>query len=337
MTEAINLLIAELHAQYSDTRTNLFDVKIESKDDKNAKFSGRVLEQANLDELKQRFHEKFPELIAEYSGIEVLRKSHPYVMSVATNLTSLHAEPSWLAEQLSQLLFGWKLEILIEKGSWCYVRQEDGYLGWAYKPYLTAEQILPTTHLVTAAVLPLYDLPERTSALVTRLMVSSGVHMLQVKGAWAEVQANERGWVHLADLRAVTDFPTTEEQRRRQMVEDAFRLTGVQYLWGGGSGHGIDCSGLAQVIHRLSGITILRDADMQMLAGKPVEPPYLPGDLVFFGEKGEKKAVTHVGISLGGWQIIHSSRSRNGVYIDDIEQVPHLKESWLGGASYVSE
>ncbi|NTV37270.1 MAG: C40 family peptidase, partial [Anaerolineaceae bacterium] len=247
MMEAINSLIVELQTRFADTRTNLFDVKAESTNDSKTKFTGRVLEQDNLNDLKQSFQVKFPSLQPDYSGVEVLRKPKPTILNVATNLTSLHAEPSWLAEQLSQLLFGWKLEILFEKGSWCFVRQEDGYLGWAYKPYLTADPILPITHLVTAAVLPLYDLPERTSALVTRLMVSSGVHVLQVKGAWAEVQANERGWVHLADLRAVTDFPSTEEQRRRQMVEDAFRMTGVQYLWGGGSGHGIDCSGLAQV------------------------------------------------------------------------------------------
>ena len=45
--------------------------------------------------------------------------------------------------------------------------------------------------------------------------------------------------------------------------------------------------------------------------------------------------ITHVGISLGGWEIIHSSRSRNGVYIDDIQKVPHLRETFAGGCTYL--
>ncbi len=109
----------------------------------------------------------------------------------------------------------------------------------------------------------------------------------------------------------------------------------MQYLWGGCSAWGIDCSGFAQLMHRLSGVTLPRDADMQYEAGRPVDYPYQPGDLLFFGESGDRRKITHVAISLGGWDIIHSSRRINGVYHDNVQAVPGLRDSFAGARTFL--
>ena len=142
------------------------------------------------------------------------------------------------------------------------------------------------------------------------------------------------GWVPAADLRALAELPQDEAGRRAQIVADAARFTGVPYLWGGCTAFGIDCSGFAQLLHRLAGVIIPRDADMQFEAGRPVDEPFQPGDLLFFGE-GDGRKITHVGVSLGGWRILHSSRSRNGVQEDDVQAVEHLRESFVGARSFV--
>jgi cell wall-associated NlpC family hydrolase len=86
----------------------------------------------------------------------------------------------------------------------------------------------------------------------------------------------------------------------------------------------------------LAGLVIPRDADMQKEAGRKAKYPFEPGDLVFFGDEDDLSRITHVGISLGEWNIIHSSRTRNGVYTDNIQLVPHLRETFAGGCSFLN-
>src|SRR3989442_1574350 len=89
-------------------------------------------------------------------------------MIVAANLTDLHREPSFLSEMLMQVFNGAVLEILEVKDRWCFVRQSDGYQGWAHRPYLTTPPAPAATHIVSSAsALGLPD-PTRRGAAVPR-------------------------------------------------------------------------------------------------------------------------------------------------------------------------
>ena len=148
------------------------------------------------------------------------------------------------------------------------------------------------------------------------------------------------GWAPASDLRDLAQLPTDEASRRAQIVADAWRFVGVPYLWGGCTALGIDCSGFAQLLHRLAGVILPRDADMQYFAG-PVRSNSLTSPATCSSSASRRRHLPGPrsptsAISLGGWRIIHSSRSRNGVYEDDVQAVPHLRESLVGARTWVT-
>lgn len=324
--------ILDEQSQTIDPRTSLFDVKIDSETDGTLTFSGRLLDRSQLDELPRLF----PNRKLDTASIRILNTENHARVHVATNLTGLYERPTFGMPLSSELPFGTDLEILDENGNWVFTRQPDGYLGWAYRRYLSeGHSSRLADHLVLEPAIELREEPGSTSRVVTRLVSGTIVSVEEKRGDWSLINANKTGWLPSSSLRALADIPESLEGKRALMVSDAKRMIGVPYLWGGTSGNGIDCSGFARLLHRWVGVTIPRDADMQHAAAFPIEPPFEAGDLFFFAEGESKRNITHVGMSLGGWRMIHSSRGRNGVYIDDVQEGKFLKDIFVRAGSFL--
>jgi cell wall-associated NlpC family hydrolase len=337
MLEDIDAIIARQAQRYEDWRTAVFSIEARALEKNVVYLTGRVLEAANLTALNKAIIKAHPRLKVDAHAVQVLRNPKNSILSVGTNLTSLHKATSFGAEQTNQMVYGEQVEVLEEKARWVFVRQMDGYLSWTYRPYLTDAPRPAPTHIVLAAAIELRSLPEAAAPIVTRLFSGTRVKVEALKKGWAQVIANKTGWMPLADLRALDDIPKAIKARRAQLSDDSARMLGVPYLWGGTTGNGIDCSGFARLLHQWIGIDIPRDADMQCAAAKPVEPPFQPGDLLFFGEGDSARSITHVGVSLGGWKMIHASRGRNGVYIDDVQQNEHLRAIFASAGTFIGK
>ena len=88
-------------------------------------------------------------------------------------------------------------------------------------------------------------------------------------------------------------------------------------MWGGKSPLGIDCSGFTQMVYRINGYSLFRDASQQAEQGQTLSfiEESKPGDLAFFDN--EEGAIIHVGILLENHRIIHA---HGKVRIDAIDQ-----------------
>ena len=100
------------------------------------------------------------------------------------------------------------------------------------------------------------------------------------------------------------------------LIENALKYFNSPYLWGGRSPFGVDCSGFTQILYKMVGLQIPRDANQQAMIGDNitfVEEAH-PGDLAFFDNEDGK--IVHVGIIWEKNKIIHSSGK---VRIDNID------------------
>lgn len=117
----------------------------------------------------------------------------------------------------------------------------------------------------------------------------------------------------------------------KDIIETAFLFLNAPYLWGGRSPFGIDCSGFTQLVYKLNGYKIPRDASQQVELGTALSfvEEAEPGDLAFFDN--EAGNIVHVGIILDNQQIIHASGSvrvdkfdHYGIFHSDTKKYSHM-------------
>lgn len=103
------------------------------------------------------------------------------------------------------------------------------------------------------------------------------------------------------------------------IVNAAYGQLGVPYVYGGNGNGGWDCSGLVQYCHSAAGISLPRTSQSQGGCGVAVSNPQ-PGDIVCYG--------THVGIYIGGGQMIHAPKPGDNVKVAAVYGSPWYRRCW---------
>ena len=236
----------------------------------------------------------------------------------------LRAEADDRSEQVSQVLFGEIFEILEWTERWVrIVTTYDNYPGWigrlqfimlghlAYKRFqqtpspLTYRPVTQAWKIINNSVL---YLPAGSSlAFLEGTTCNMGGEKFEIIGEIGE-----------------TD----------NLVVTATSFLNVPYLWGGRTHFGIDCSGFTQVVFKLHGVNLLRDASQQEDQGYLINSLHDTklGDLAFFVNDAGK--VVHVGIMLNNEKIIHASGKvkidsidEKGIYSEELKRYTHKLHS----------
>ncbi len=212
MLNTIRAALSEAAQPYSDTRLHYCKVEAGLEGGR-CTLTGAVLDAATLRAVLAALVARLPDVTFDASAVRVLRRGDAAPLVVATNLTGLYAGPSFLAEQVSQLLNGWPVEELLTEGRWAFVRLADGYLGWAYRPYLAEpggeRRHPPGLRAGQPAAVGARRSGRGVAALVSRTLGGTAVAVDGEQGAWAHVAlaGGCAGWLPSAELRSLGALP----------------------------------------------------------------------------------------------------------------------------------
>ncbi|WP_347374687.1 C40 family peptidase [Aequorivita sp. Q41] len=208
------------------------------------------------------------------------------------SIVPLRAEATDVSELVTQVLYGEHFKILETRKKWSRIRLAfDSYEGWIdNKQYLNiAEEDYS-------------DFEKNKLCLSSDLVdfVSAPDNQLFSICLGSNVSASEY-------LKQVFEGKSVSEKLPKEhLIETALLYLNSPYLWGGKTPFGIDCSGFTQMVYKLNGYKLLRDASQQASQGEPLSfiEESEPGDLAFFDNDEGK--ITHVGIIMKDNYIIHA-------------------------------
>jgi cell wall-associated NlpC family hydrolase len=229
------------------------------------------------------------------------------------SLIPMRKEPKEQSEMVSQLLFGENYEVLNENNGFLQiVTGYDRYTGWIdramhnvipgeYYQYLTNEA-QPVQSALMISI-------ERKGSHPVQILAGSTLPGYSKKKDHIEINGN------IYNVRWT--FGKFNSNGFDTVIKTASFFLNSPYLWGGRSSFGCDCSGFVQVLYKIHGIPIFRDAHQQAEQGSLVSSlaEAKTGDLAFFSDT--EGNVYHVGMVIAPGEIIHSS---GYVHIDQLDE-----------------
>jgi len=210
----------------------------------------------------------------------------------------LRLEPSDRSELVSQVLFGEHFTILEQNQKWSKIKLAyDDYEGWIDNKQFVSITEEQYTQLSKDSIVLNADLIE---------YITSPSNLLMPIPLGASLSFLNYDTINTDNLN-FEGLKTSGEKPKSEIINTAFMYMHAPYLWGGKTPFGIDCSGFTQMVYKLNGYKLQRDASQQANQGDALSfiEESEPGDLAFFDN--EDGNIIHVGIIMEDNYIIHAS------------------------------
>jgi len=207
-------------------------------------------------------------------------------------IVPLRLEPSDTSEMVSQVLYGESFKVIEQRKKWSKIRIAfDKYEGWIDNK----QHLLISKDEYTSLQI---ETPKLSSDLVD-FVANKDEQLLSIcLGSTVESSILLN---HLFE----GNFQN-KKNSKDQLIKTALLYLNTPYLWGGKTPFGIDCSGFTQMVYKLNGYIIFRDASQQATQGEALSfiEESEPGDLAFFDNA--EGNIVHVGIIMEDHYIIHA-------------------------------
>lgn len=239
------------------------------------------------------------------------------------SIVPIRAEESDKSEMTSQILFGEHFEIIEKQKNWSKVRLAfDGFEGFVdNKQY---QEITEDFYNLIGDEISTY------SAEILDFVINNKSELTTI-AIGSQLPLFNEGHLKLGSFNFSYDNAVYHGvSAKNDILKTAFTYLNSPFLWGGKTPFGIDCSGFTQMVYKLCGFKLSRNAKEQAKQGEVLSfiEESEPGDLAFFdNEEGE---IVHVGIILNDYNIIHAhgkvridTLDHSGIFNADLQKHTH--------------
>ena len=215
------------------------------------------------------------------------------------SIVSLRLEASDTSEMVSQVLFGEHFKVLEKRKNWSKIRLHfDSYEGYIdNKQFLeiTEDNYVELSNSQNHIAGELIDFISDNKGNLTTVPLGSSLPHYKVN----QFKLLDQSYVYEGEV-------FNQKLEKEALLKTAFLYLNTPCLWGGKTPFGIDSSGFTQMVYKLCGYQLLRDAKQQATQGEVLSfiEESEPGDLAFFDD--HEGVITHVGLIMKDNYIIHA-------------------------------
>jgi len=279
---------------------------------------------------------------------------------IQTESTLIKEEPNMSSVTMSTVNKGKGVTRIGIGDTWSKIRTEEGTEGYVPTYCLSKDMLfiaIDRTVWVDSSSLKLRAEPSTGSDILKTLSQDTPLHCTAISDKWYAVTTSDgtEGYVYVAyttksppptptpapTRKATTTvktststsnnsttgntatLPTITGVNGESIVNICISMLGVEYTWAGESRDGVDCSGLIVYAYRQIGISLPHQSNSQKNCGVGISRSDIQvGDIVCWDIRGSSDSVEHVGIYVGGGQVIHASSTRDRVEYGNVDMYP---------------
>ncbi|HVO72754.1 MAG TPA: C40 family peptidase [Ignavibacteriaceae bacterium] len=320
--EKINRIILELENKFApDRRTAIFHITAGQAD---TRF---ILKgETNIPEAKEELIQKLntAQIVDSINVLPEAGLGDKIYGIINLSVANLRTKSFHQSEMATQALLGTPVKVLKKIKDWFLVQTPDLYISWLegdgffradYSTVLSwnhSKKIIYTNDFGFS-----YSLPDENSQRVTDLVEGDILKYAGKETGFCKVvyPDGKTAFIKSADCTPFDEWLSKVNPTAENILKTAKLFMGIPYLWGGTSIKGMDCSGFTKTVFFLNGLILPRDASQQADIGEFIDTKnrlenLMPGDLLFFGEKGKdslKDKIVHVALYIGDGDYINAS------------------------------
>ncbi|MBQ8596601.1 MAG: C40 family peptidase [Lachnospiraceae bacterium] len=229
------------------------------------------------------------------AAVSLAKEVGTRIATVTTTTLKVRKEPSLEAEVLGLVPIEDQLLVTEELEGWVKVDIEEGY------GYVSLDYVTLSTEFVKA---------ESKAEEEARLAREEEERRAAQAAAQAAVGSSKKTGTGAQEVNPPVITGTSGSELGQAVADFACQFVGNPYVWGGTSlTNGADCSGFVMSVYANFGVSLPHSSAADRHVGSAVDglENAQPGDLVCYSG--------HVGIYIGGGQIVHASSAKTGIII----------------------